>query len=234
MLFRFLIVAVLVAVAAAMPAVDVVANVRGKKYEISAESVEEFSQQVESLAGLEASQQSVLFRGKVLEPSDNLEDLGVASGDILNVLKGRKMRAPAESMDMDTDGGDAVESMGGMGGMSMPDMNNMSPEEAMKNMSPEQMQAQMQQMDKLLDSEFIDDYFGNEDKIEAARLQMLGNIDQYDKLMPGYKEKAMEIASDPEKWREAMESAKEQIMKLKETRDAYRAEQGEGGQGGEE
>ena len=42
------------------------------------------------LAGLEVGEQSVLFRGKVLSLSDRLEDVGVSSGDVLNVLKGRK------------------------------------------------------------------------------------------------------------------------------------------------
>jgi len=149
----------LAAVAVAMPTVDVVANVRGKKFDISAETVEEFSQQVESVAGLEAGQQSVLFRGKVLDPADKLEELGVANGDILNVLKGRKARAPKPAMDMDMDlDSDMMESgdmMEGGGGGGFPGMGGMgggggSPEDMMKNMSPEQMQQSMQAMEKLL------------------------------------------------------------------------------------
>ena len=57
--------------------VTVVANVRGKKYTIEAETVEEFTEKAESAAELEAGQQSVLFRGKVLSPSDRLEDIGI-------------------------------------------------------------------------------------------------------------------------------------------------------------
>ena len=57
--------------------ITVVANVRGKKYEITAETVEEFTEKAESIAELEAGQQSVLFRGKVLSPEDRLEDIGV-------------------------------------------------------------------------------------------------------------------------------------------------------------
>ena len=57
--------------------VSVVANVRGKKYSIVAETVEEFTEKAEQMAELEVGQQSVLFRGKVLNPSDRLEDIGV-------------------------------------------------------------------------------------------------------------------------------------------------------------
>ena len=38
--------------------------------------VEEVTSAVESVAGLEASEQSVLFRGKVLSPSDVLREVG--------------------------------------------------------------------------------------------------------------------------------------------------------------
>ena len=38
--------------------------------------VEEVTSAVESAAGLEASEQSVLFRGKVLSPSDILSEVG--------------------------------------------------------------------------------------------------------------------------------------------------------------
>lgn len=37
-------------------------------------------------------------------------------------------------------------------------------------------------MDNLLDSNFIEEYFGDEEKIEAARLNMLKNIDQYENV----------------------------------------------------
>jgi len=47
--------------------IPVIASVRGKKYDITAETVEEFTNLVESVVpGLEAGQQSVLFRGKVV------------------------------------------------------------------------------------------------------------------------------------------------------------------------
>ena len=60
---------------------------------------------------------------------------------------------------------------------------------------------------------------------------MLGNLDQYDQMMPGSKEQAKEIASSPEKWKQAMLQAKEQITNLKKQRDAMRAAQGGAGAG---
>ena len=66
---------------AAMPPISVVASVRGKKFDVAdVESVEDFTKKIEEIAGLEAGQQSVLFRGKVLNIGDNLVELGVADG----------------------------------------------------------------------------------------------------------------------------------------------------------
>ena len=65
----------------AMPPINVVANVRGKKYDITAETVEEFSQKVEELSGLEASQQSVLFKGKVLDDNAKFVEVGIIPGN---------------------------------------------------------------------------------------------------------------------------------------------------------
>ena len=64
-----------------VPPMNVVASVRGKKIDIEAETVAEVSQEVEEKCGLNASEQSVLFRGKVLSSEDKLEDIGVAPGN---------------------------------------------------------------------------------------------------------------------------------------------------------
>jgi hypothetical protein len=212
-----------------MPPVSVVASVRGKKYDVTAETVEEFTTKVEDAAGLEAGQQSVLFRGKVLKPADRLDELGVSAGDVLNVVKGRKTRPASDlgSGDLTATGFPKSADAGMGGGLgvsanmpSMADLQGMSAE-AMKN--PEEMQKAMQAMDQLLDSEFVDEYFADDDKLEKARLEMLGKLDQYDQMMPGFKAQAQEIASDPKKWREAMGQAKQQIISMKAQRDAARA-----------
>jgi hypothetical protein len=215
----------LLSVALAMSPISCVASVRGKKFNIEADTVEEFSQKVEEVSGLVASEQSVLFRGKLLEPSNKLEDLGISNGDILNVLKGRKARAPKaqlpKSMTMGLDGSASsrAKNAGGLTGMS----DGMSPEEMMKNMDPEKIKQTMEAMERMLDSDVIEQYFGDDEKIEQARVQMLASVDQYEQMMPGFKEQAQEVASDPEKWRQAMSSAKEQILKLKSLRAMQKA-----------
>jgi hypothetical protein len=98
----------------------------------------------------------------------------------------------------------------------------MSPEDMMKNMDPEKIKQSMQAMERLLDSDVIEQYFGDDEKIEQARLQMLASADEYEKMMPGFKEQAKEVASDPEKWRNAMNAAKQQILQLKQLRDAQK------------
>jgi hypothetical protein len=77
-------------------------------------------------------------------------------------------------------------------------------------------------MDNLLDSDFVEEYFADEERLENARQQMLSNLDQYEQMMPGFKEQAMSIAADPVKWKEAMMQAKDQIAKLKQQRDLMR------------
>ena len=72
--------------------------------------------------------------------------------------------------------------------------------------NPEELKKAMHAMDNLLDSNFVDDYFSDEERLETARKQMLENLDQYEQMMPGFKEQAREIASDPQKWREVGET----------------------------
>ena len=67
-----------------MPSINIIANVRGKKYDIIAETVEEFSLKVEELSGLQADQQSVLFKGKVLDEKDKFDEIGINPGKRLN------------------------------------------------------------------------------------------------------------------------------------------------------
>jgi len=196
-----------------MPAIGVVASVRGKKYDTMAETVSEVIEQVEKSANLEPDQHVVLYRGKVLKPTDNLEELGISPGDVLNIVKKRIQRVKSdEEVQNDVASSSSV-------------VNPFSGEDAMKageNMTPEEMKKAMEAMDSLLDSNILDEYFGDDEKLERARLQMLENMDQYDKSIPGFREQAEEIASDPQKWREAMQQAKEQILLMKQKRDAMK------------
>ena len=131
---------------------------------------------MEEKCGLEASEQSVLFRGKVLSLADKLEDIGVAPGDTLNVVKGKRQRtskslADSDVTDMPEDeneselsaesisgglgGGGGMSSAGGMGGGMLGGMSGMDEEsmkKALEKMSPEDIQKAMKQMDQLLDN----------------------------------------------------------------------------------
>ena len=197
----------------AMPPISVVASVKGKKFDIvDVETVAEFIERAEGLAELEVGQSSVLFRGKVLTPADRLEDIGVSAGDVLMVVKGRKQRTVSSDVGAEEDLSPDFESS--------LDTTSLAYQEAMKNSNPEDIEKAMKAMDNLLDSDFADEYFADDEKLEEARLQMLASADQYEGMMPGFKEQAMAIASDPIKWKEAMQQAKEQISMLKQQRDA--------------
>jgi len=216
----------------AMPAISVVASVRGKKHDVSeVETVDEFLHKVEGLAGLEAGQSSVLFRGKVLSGADKLEEVGVATGDVLMVVKGRKLRPAKADLDGDGDDGAASPSATSVSSGLPPGlegaMSSDAYKKAMGDVNPEEMQKAMKAMDNLLDSNFVEEYFADDDRLETARQQMLANADQYEQMMPGFKEQALAIASDPVKWREAMLQAKDQITKLKAQRDLLRSSKGQ-------
>lgn len=177
LLLCVLVTLLITAVFASSP-LSVTASVRGKKFEVSAETVEEFTEKVEAMAGLEAGQNSVLFRGKVLSPSDKLEEVGISSGDVLMVVKGKKQRA---AMPVQDNNGSGIQGrvprqaagggMGGMGGMGFP-----GGMPSMDSMSPEDVQQAMKAMDKLLDSEFVEEYFADEERLEVARQNMLKNL----------------------------------------------------------
>jgi uncharacterized ubiquitin-like protein YukD len=142
---------VFMAVVSAMPPISVVASIKGKKFEVAdVETVEEFIGKAESVGGIEAGQSSVLFRGKVLTSTDKLEDIGVAMGDVLMVVKGRKQRAVKSEVAEET--GMATGLEGSM------DMNSDAYKEAMKNAKPEDIQKAMKAMDNLLDSVYICTY----------------------------------------------------------------------------
>lgn len=221
----FILLAFLASIVFAMPPINVVANVRGKKYDVTAETVSEFSTEIETLTGIESSQQNVLYKGKLLAPNDKFDDLGISPGEVLSVVRGRRVTpkpteatVPSSSTSISSSATSPA-----LGGNPFGGGDAASMEEALKNADPEQLKKAMTQMDNLLDSNFMDEFFDNEEKMEASRLQLLQNLDQYEKSMPGFKQQAEEIASDPVKWKEAMQRTKQQMMKLKEQRDAFRA-----------
>ena len=211
----YFIVLFLVAISVVHASINVIASVRGKKYEIEAETVQEFTAKVESVVNLSADEQSVLFRGKVLSPSDVLAEVGVASGDVLMVVKGRRARPKVEESEQVIDNDLTTSS-------SQDDVANPF---AKMPQGAGDMESAMKQMDTLLDSTVFDEYFKDDESLEKARMQLLDNLDQYEKAMPGFKNQAQEIASDPEKWRAAMTKARDQIALLRQQREQFRAGQ---------
>ena len=199
-----------------MPPISVVANVRGKKFDVTAESVEELTQKVEKLTGIDSSLQTVLFKGKVLGTQEKFDELGIASGDVLNVVKGRKSRVSTTeevkaSLSKPADASNSVNDE---------KINPPLPSDAPQmNFSPEDIQKAKEQMDQLFNSNFLEDFFASDERLEQSRLKLLDNLDKYEKMMPGFREQTEEIANDPAKWKEAMLAAKEQLLKIKQQRD---------------
>lgn len=213
-LFLSMIIVLSTIIVSAMPPIDVIVSVRGKKYEINAETVAEVLSKIETMANLESGQQNVLYRGKVLNQDDNLEDFGISNGDILNVVKRRVQRVNADEPENSSDESVSTSIPNSFGTDNMKNLPS--------QMNPEEMKKAMEAMDKLLDSNVLDEFFNDEEKMENARLSILENSDEYEKMMPGFKEQAKDIASDPVKWKDAMQKAKLQMEQLKSQRDSFR------------
>lgn len=218
--FVLAIIVTFVALSSAMPAVPVIANVRGKKYDVKAETVEEFSEKVEELTGIAADQQSVLFRGKVLSASDRLEALGINAGEVLNVVKGRRAAVRPTSSNSSSDLEESSVGESGIGGNM--DLGNKSPEDILKDMDPQQLDDARRKMDAFLESDDFLKQFDDEDALEKQRQDMLANMERYEKMMPGWSQQVSDIVSDPEKWKQAMANAKTQLMQLRESRRQQR------------
>lgn len=214
--FVLAVVIVLVALTHAMPSVPVVANVRGKKYEVKAETVGEFSEKVEELTGISSNQQSVLFRGKVLSSSDRLEDIGINAGEVLNVVKGR--RAAVKPAPMKASSVDSTSVNKPSSDLSDDLDLNKSPEDILKDMDPQQLEEARRKMDAFLESDDFLKQFDDEEALEKQRQDMLANMERYEKMMPGWSQQVSDIISDPEKWKQAMANAKQQLLQLREAR----------------
>ncbi len=210
MLLLFATLFILFGVVISSPSLNIVANVRGKRFEVAGETVHDISKQVETLTGIKVSEQNIMYKGKILGFSDKLHEVGLCSGEVVNVVKGKKVRNKTK---------DSLPASSPIENEKL--RSSFDPEGF--NADPEKLKEAMAAMDSLLDSNAIEEYFSDDDRIEEARQQMLANMEQYETMMPGFKEQASEIASDPVKWKEAMNNAKLQLLKMKEQRDAMRS-----------
>jgi hypothetical protein len=141
------------------------------------ETVEDISKNVEQTAGLNISDQTVLFRGKILKQNDKLSDLGINAGDTLNIIRGNlKKENSISKSDEDvkdrlrTDMNRKVDS-----NHKKPPIPNspfgqsfMNPDQikdAMNTMNPNSIKDAMKAMDELMDSDFLDEFFGDVSKM---------------------------------------------------------------------
>ena len=168
-----------------------------------------------------------------MNPEDKLEEIGVAAGDVLMVVKGKKRVASKVDNDSsfqtlaETSSSSAASTQSKLGMGGFPGMSGMTDIPGMENVSPEDLKKTMAAMDNLLDSNYLDEYFSNDEQLEKSRQQILNNLDQYESMMPGFKDQMKDIVGDAEKWKEAMTQARSQLTKLKSQRDEMRKSSGQ-------
>ncbi len=159
----------------------------GKRYEVNASNVSELQKGIKDAAGLSEDQQSVLFKGKLLNPDDDLEGAGVVAGDVINVVPSKRQRAEKGEVSVNAWGrinatrahsaggelegnkGRSSDGLGGVGGFGdlggLGDMGGF-------NIPPEQYE---QAMNDMLNSPMMDEFFASEEKIEESRQAILEN-----------------------------------------------------------
>jgi uncharacterized ubiquitin-like protein YukD len=203
-IYSFLLVLVYLISVQCIAPISVTANVRGKKYEIVAENVEQFTKKVEELTGIESTQQNILFKGKVLSTADKFESLGITKGDVLNVVKGRKpstsvstpagsrpVKTPEEvkaSLTPNPSSTPVTTSQSSLSSSaaSSPATSSSANPLDMPNFSEEDYKKAQETMNGLLDSNFVEEFFSDEEKLEKSRVALLQNLDKYETMMPGF------------------------------------------------
>ena len=107
-----------------------------------------------------------------MSPSDLLENVGVAAGDTLNVVKGKRAtRSPQRGTgDKEESSKESLEDSVFQKNSGFPD--NLGAEgmeekyrRALEDMDPEQLERAKKSMEAMLDSEVIEEYFNNDEKL---------------------------------------------------------------------
>ena len=70
--------------------IRVIANFRGHRQNITGTTVEDICQEVSKSTGVSPSEQTILFKGKILSKADKLSKAGVSVGDTINIMRKRK------------------------------------------------------------------------------------------------------------------------------------------------
>ncbi len=159
----------------------------GKRYEVNASNVSELQKGIKDAAGLSEDQQSVLFKGKLLNPDDDLEGAGVVPGDVINVVPSKRQRTEkgeasacawgrinatrAHSARGELEGNKGGKSGGLGGGGGFGDLGGLGGMGDF-NIPPEQYE---QAMNDMLSSPMMDEFFASEEKIEESRQAILDN-----------------------------------------------------------
>ncbi len=161
----------------------------GKRYEVNATNVSELQKEIKDAAGLSEDQQSVLFKGRLLNPDDDLEGAGVVAGDVINVVPSKRQRtekveasasawgrinatrAHTVGQELEGNKGGSGGGLGGNGGR-FGDLGGLGGGMGNFNMLPEQYE---QVMNEMLNSPMMDEFFASEEKIEESRQAILEN-----------------------------------------------------------
>jgi len=167
------------------------------------------------------SKMSVRYNGKTLRPHSPLVSVGVKSGDIVDIItKGGISNADVSSMRV----GKNMEDMGAGRKQAKNVKINAKPGRSVADIDPADVKRALESMKgtnpsdmmrMLAENEEVERLLSDTKQMEFSRQAMLKNIDQYEKYMPGFKQQALNIASDPVKWKLAMQSLREQIRSLK-------------------
>jgi hypothetical protein len=199
--------------------ISVIASVRGTSFNVKSDSVLNLiSVLKQQNPFLNDGEYSVLFKGKVLKYNDILSDIGVNEGDVLTVLKGRKLETLKSSSLKTPQKKLKVDHWSALVEENYSDISKNS----MKTFNLDQLSQAVKSMESVEVSNYLDEYFSDDSKLELARLQLLGNLDKYEEMIPGFKEQTQDIVMDAVKWKQALSAAREQIMslkKLKETKE---------------
>lgn len=205
---------ILVSASTSSSKLSVIANVRGKKVNITASTVEEVLSQVQRLYPVKSHGQSVLFRGKVLQSADSLHDTGIVSGDVLNVIKGRKTKIPhaLPTLNKEKLSYSDVKPIRDIFEKEENDWSRIQQE--FKNLDPEKLKKAVSSLETMLDSAELDAFFNDDIKVEAARLELLKNLTQFESL-PGAPPGLRAMAEDPALWKDSMARAAAELAEAR-------------------
>eukprot|EP00638_Chattonella_subsalsa_P004219 CAMPEP_0117748030 /NCGR_PEP_ID=MMETSP0947-20121206/8841_1 /TAXON_ID=44440 /ORGANISM="Chattonella subsalsa, Strain CCMP2191" /LENGTH=249 /DNA_ID=CAMNT_0005565551 /DNA_START=30 /DNA_END=776 /DNA_ORIENTATION=+ len=191
-------------------AVQVTVILRGNKYDVSADTVSDIQKQIQKQTGLSLMLQSVLYKGSFLESEDNLIDIGVSDGDILNVVPNRRPKTSRKKYPLSSSSSFLPTHPNEAPSFDDPNVqkpvnksirDNLSAEELL-SMPAEQMQSML---DEVWDPELMNSLLNDPEQLEFLRQAMLQHplTQKMIEIVPYLSE----YLNDPEKWRQHLTKA---------------------------